>query len=228
MSRKGEIYSDYNLHKNNGNEILFKKSEWVPESCIQTKEESGILINPTLRESFARVMKLHTPVNDSCIVSVCTKTRPYQKSFKWSKIIRHGLDIKNDLIVLSDGGIIPRPFWHSYPYLTYTYTSHTPDDFLYSFTTFRRLLLFFRKHRYKKIVFFIRYTSRAREVCIKAGDVLLKKGLIEEYAILPTEAAYERDKIDKKGAGSIANECRTNSFNQLLHECEIKETGLLF
>lgn len=228
MTKKGEIYSDLNLPCNQGNELLFKKSEWVPEELIQPLRETELLINPTLRESFSRVMKLHVPEKDSCIVSVCTKTRPYNKSFKWGKIIRNFLDVNSELIVISGGGIIPRRFWHSYPYLTYTTKSPDLDDFVYSFTTYRRLIVFFRKHRYKKIVFFIRYTSRARAICIRAGEYLLKKGLIEEYAILPTKQAYDIDKIEKRGAGSITNECHTNSFNELMHECEVKKSGLLF
>ena len=149
---------------NQGSELLIPRNEWVPPKQIQGNDKI-VLTSPIIKKAFQKILDLHKMKNDTCFVSLCTSTRPYSKSLKWKKF-KESLD-NIDLIVCSNGGIIPLEFENCYPYLTYDAHGERKYDNLYIKITYARLKLFFEKFPYKNIIFNFRPNLRNRICALK-------------------------------------------------------------
>lgn len=171
---------------NAGSDLLIAKNKWVPEKEIQGTDEM-VLMHPMMEEAFQNIVKLHRPKHKVALVSLCTSTRPYSKSRKWKEFARlFGADA--DLIICSNGGIIPIEFENCYPYLTYDAHGQKKYDQLYCRVVYRRLMEFFGAHRYERIVFNFRPGLRNRASALKFKQMYDGK---TEVFILPTQGGYK-------------------------------------
>lgn len=171
---------------NQGSELLIPKNQWVAENMIQG-DEIKTLQSPVVEKAFKRILELHKPKHKIALVSLCTATRPYSKSRKWKTFIeKFGNDA--DMIICSNGGIIPIEFESCYPYMTYDAHGEGKWDKQYINTCYRRLNEFFKKFEYDKIIFNFRPGMRNR---------VAAQAFIRDYkgnakiAILPTVGTYK-------------------------------------
>ena len=166
-------------------DYLIPKSERVPveELC----GEENVLNSPIIEKAFRKILEEYKPKNDYVIFSLCTHTRPYIKSRKW-EMLDKCFGETCDLIVCSNGGIIPLEYMCCYPYLTYD-APHVPSgkyDELYCNIFERRLREFLNKNSWKKCIFLFIPDSRNYK----------RLKLIEEdfnnWLVLPTPEGYKR------------------------------------
>ena len=135
---------------NCGSEELIPKSEWVTPQDLEG--ELKVLNSPLMEKAFQKILTKFIPTHNVAFLSLCTATRPYSKSRKWN-VYNNYFGDKCDLIVTSNGGVIPQPFWECYPYMTYDAYSHE-DNGLYNKVLLRRLVEFFTKFdSYDTIIF---------------------------------------------------------------------------
>jgi hypothetical protein len=171
---------------NSGSDLLIPRNQWVPESEIQGRENK-VLHHPMVEQAFRRIIDLHKPKHKVCLVSLCTSTRPYSKSRKWSVFKQHFGD-KADLIICSNGGIIPIEFEECYPYMTYDAHGMSEFDNLYIRITYERLMKFFSVHHYDRIIFNFRPNLRNRKSALMFKKMYRGNS---EILILPTQLAYD-------------------------------------
>lgn len=170
---------------NQGRDFLIPKEEWVDESEIQGTDEM-VLNHPMMERAFNRIVETFTPHHKIALVSLCTATRPYSKSRKWKKFIEKFSD-NADMIICSNGGIIPIEYEDCYPYLTYDAHGMARYDKMYIQKIYERLMIFFTKHHYDVIVFNFRPSLRNRKSALKFVEDY--KGDSQIY-ILPTEETW--------------------------------------
>lgn len=176
---------------NKGNEMLFTKDEWVDPKLIQGTDKD-IIEAPIMVEAFERVLKQYSPKKDIALVSLCTKIRPYSQSPKWDIFMR--LFKKDaDLIVASNGGLVPEKFWYSYPYLNYDGQGPREYEQLYIDTLYDRIERFFTLHEYETIVFNFRPTLKN---VVSARRFKEKYGHMYNIHIIPDEETYNEIKLD--------------------------------
>lgn len=171
--------------ENIGSDRLIPKEEWIDKRHIQG-DEYKVMNNPIIHKAFNRILELHKPHHRTALVSLCTTSRPYSKSAKWKKFMEcFGKDV--DLIVCSNGGIIPIEFWECYPFLTYDAHGQSKYDRYYIQYVYRNLMKFFNKFNYDKIVFNFRPGLRNR-----IAAMAFKRDYTgnAEIIIVPTEKAY--------------------------------------
>lgn len=173
------------IKTNQGSELLIPKEEWISADKIQG-DEIKTLRSYIIERAFKRILELHKPKHKIALVSLCTATRPYSKSRKWKNFIELFGDYA-DMIICSNGGIIPIEFERCYPYLTYDAHGEGKWDKLYINVCYRRLNEFFYKYEYDKIIFNFRPNMRNR-IAAKAFRRDFEGS--SEIAILPTNEAY--------------------------------------
>lgn len=157
----------------------------MPEKEIQGNDEM-VLLHPMMEEAFEQVLKLHQPKHRTALVSLCTSSRPYSISPKW-KEFRKQFGEDADLIICSNGGVIPIEFEDCYPYMTYDAHGQKQYDKLYCHVVYRRLMKFFSSHHYDRIVFNFRPGLRNRLSALKFKENYTGNS---EIYILPTPEAY--------------------------------------
>lgn len=171
---------------NQGSELLIPRDQWVAAEDIQG-DEIKTLHSPVVERAFKKILELHKPKHKVALVSLCTATRPYSKSRKWKTFIeKFGDDA--DMIICSNGGIIPIEFESCYPYLTYDAHGEGKWDKVYINTVYRRLMEFFGKFEYETIVFNFRPGMRNRPAAQAFKRDYKGKARI---VILPTVEAYK-------------------------------------
>lgn len=172
---------------NCGKETLIPKNRWVNEDEIQGNDEK-VLKHPIINEAFEKIIEEFCPKHDTAFMSLCTATRPYSKSPKWKKFIELYSD-KADLIICSNGGIIPIEFEDCYPYLTYDAHGQKKYDDIYIEYTYNRLMKFFQNHHYKNIIFNFRPTLRNKIAALKFKENFHFYPV--NIYIVPTENTWE-------------------------------------
>lgn len=173
-----------------GGTALFKREEWIPASDINNEEK--ILMSPLMHESFDRIVQNFKPSKDTAFLSLCTASRPYDKSTKWKAFLKEFKD-RVDYIVVSNGGMIPKKYWGDFPYLTYDGGDHY-DVEMYQYIMFYRMITFFKKHRYKYVIANFRPNLINHEPAHKSLKLLKELGFIEDYAVIPDEETYNKAK----------------------------------
>ena len=181
---------DFNKKCNKGLETLIPRNEWVPEKEIQGTDEM-VLNHPMMEKAFRRIVELFKPKHEIALVSLCTSTRPYSNSRKW-KTFKNMFSNKVDLIICSNGGIIPIEFENCYPYLTYDAHGNKKYDEMYIKKIYERLCIFFERHKYKKIIFNFRPNLRNRISALKFIDNYNDSNT--KFYVLPSEEAYNKNK----------------------------------
>ena len=198
---------------NQGKELLIPKSEWVDCSEIQG-DEIKTLSSRVVEKAFKRILELHKPKHKTALVSLCTATRPYSRSRKWKKFNELYGDYA-DLIICSNGGIIPIEFEECYPYLTYDAHGEGKWDKLYIGVCYRRLRQFFSTFEYEKIVFNFRPNMRNR-IAARTFERNYKGNA--EIVILPTIQAYRKAQESGFPQGKMFPDLDTNVLNELTRE----------
>jgi hypothetical protein len=144
---------------NCGKEDLIPREKWVDESEIQGND-GLVLKSAVINEAFEQILTKHRPKHKIAFVSLCTSTRPYSKSPKWKRFKELFSD-DCDLIISSNGGIIPIEFEECYPYMTYDAPASPEFKELYINTLYNRLNRFFTTHHYDYIIFNYRPATRS-------------------------------------------------------------------
>lgn len=174
---------------NQGSELLIPKEEWIsPNEMLGQKK---VLNSPLLNKAFKRILELHKPKSNIAFVSLCTSTRPYSKSVKWQQFLKYKDDV--DLIVCSNGGIIPIDFEECYPYLTYDSLGEKKYDKLYTKKTYVKFKMFFEKFDYEYIIFNLRPSLAIRKSALLFKQ---KSDNSDNIFIYPSKETFLKAKKD--------------------------------
>jgi hypothetical protein len=143
-----------------------------------------------MERAFQRILKIYKPSHPIALVSLCTTTRPYSAGRKW-KTLKKQFGGVADLVISSNGGMIPIVYESCFPYLNYDAHGEPEFDDEYVKVMKRRMREFFTACRYDYIMFLFRPNLRNVRAASVVGPWLVEKGYTKEYAILPTEKQYE-------------------------------------
>lgn len=175
---------------NQGGTYLVPEAEWVPKEQIQGNDPL-VLGSPLMERAFQGILATHQPGRRIALFSLCTATRPYSLSRKWSRYVAE-FEPYADLIIHSNGGIIPIEYEGQYPYLTYDAHGEAQYDKQYIEVGIRRMKEFLTRHRYDYALFNFRHKMRNFKIAQVVGPWAKASGLIKDFAILPTKAQYEQ------------------------------------
>ena len=102
-----------------------------------------------------------------------------------------------DLIITSNGGVIPIEFENCYPYLTYDAHGEKKYDAPYIAKMIVRLEAFLRRFPYRFCLFHYRHNLRNVVAVTAVGRKLKAEGVIEDFAVLPVRQHYEQAQQEK-------------------------------
>lgn len=208
----GGTMTKHNLKVNCGTEYLIPKSEWVDPDELYG--EYKVLTSPIIEQSFNKILDDFVPQHNIAFLSLCTTTRPYNKSQKWKTFISE-FSSACDLIVCSNGGIIPQKYWECYPFLTYD-APHLNEDYTEDYIKFqyKHLVKFFSKFTsYDKIIFNFRPTLRNRV----AVNQFLETDISNQFEchVLPSEEVFNRAKARGFNRGLMVPDLDDYVMNEL-------------
>ena len=157
--------------------------EEIPFADMQG--EFNVLTNPIFDYAFERVLEQHEPKHSLAFLSLCAASN--DKSRKWKTYAKEFTNV--ELIVCSNAGVVPFDMWRRYyPYRSYDAPRAGGHwDELYVEKMYERLLMFFGKFKYERVIAnFIPTNERCLTACHKALGELRERGRIKSYAVLPT------------------------------------------
>lgn len=175
-----------------GGEYLIPRTEWGDIGDLHGNDED-ILKNVTMNKAFTQVLEKHNAFHKIALFSLCTATRPYSKSRKWGRYIRE-FEQYADLIIHSNGGIIPIEFEGQFPYLNYDAHGEKKFDNIYISIGIERMKMFLQRHKYEYLLFNYRHNMRNFQIAQAVGPWAKENGLIKDFFILPTKEQYMRSK----------------------------------
>ena len=169
--------------------------------------EGVLLENPLIDELSKKMREEYEPQHKYAIFSLCTSTRPYLNSPKWSAFYKN-FGESCDLVICSNGGIIPIEYQNCYPFKAYDAHGDSAYDELYKEKFKDRLdkFLALHAHKWDKIILSFLPSSRNREV-IKDYD----KGN-DKFYVVPSLEVYKR--IQEEGSPGV----NTMRFPQAAHQ----------
>ncbi len=194
-----------------GDEQLFTKYNWI--SADQLSGENKVLNSPLFHSAFNLILEKHTPTHSTAFLSLCTATRPYSLSKKWKKFISE-FENKADLIVVSNGGFVPREFWYSYPFLNYDAGEHQNDD-LYKTVMYDRMIKFFKTHRYEYVLANFSPKQRNQEPAEQSLVKLKADGFISDFMVIPDSDTYQEARSQGWVTGSMFPDLHPIIFKEL-------------
>jgi hypothetical protein len=194
-----------------GDQKLIQKHDWIPASDMDS--DGKILAHPLFDTTFERILEDYKPIHKTAFVSLCTVTRPYYYSRKWKKFIESFGDFA-DMIVGSNGGVIPRDYWNSYPFLNYDGFHDPKVDEEYKAKFGYRLEKFLRTHSYEYVIANFRPNQRNTPVIEELLPRLKADDIIKDYVIIPNEELYN----DVKCRGFPAGSCFPDLDDKVLNE----------
>lgn len=171
---------------------LFSKEEIASREDCKISELEGeekVLNSQAVDDAFERILADFKPKHNKVIFSLCSSSRPYITSLKWKSFHEHFGDVA-DLVICSNGGIIPIEYMCCFPFMEYdAHRANAGTDQLYKDKMKERLNKFLDKFGkdYEVIIYSFLPSSRNAEAIREmngAGGVLL-----------PTHEVY-RDIID--------------------------------
>lgn len=171
---------------------LFSKEEIASREDCKISELEGedkVLNSQAVDDAFERILADFKPKHNKVIFSLCSSSRPYITSLKWKSFHEHFGDVA-DLVICSNGGIIPIEYMCCFPFMEYdAHRANAGTDQLYKDKMKERLTRFLDKFGkdYEVIIYSFLPSSRNAEAIREmngAGGVLL-----------PTHEVY-RDIID--------------------------------
>lgn len=152
----------------------------------------GILLkNPLIDELSKKMREEYEPKHKFAIFSLCTSTRPYLDSPKWRAFYNNFGHVA-DLVICSNGGIIPIEYQYCYPFKTYDAHGDSKYDELYKQKFKERLDKFLELHAHKwdKIILSFLPSSRNREVVKDYGQGN------DKFYVVPSLEVYKRIQED--------------------------------
>ena len=181
---------------NQGSECLFTKDEWVDASELHGTDQT-VLTHPLMEEAFTRICSSHTKRNDTAVLALCTATRPYSSTPLW-RGIRDTVAGKADLVVTSNGGVVPIEFEEAYPFMTYDAPGSKEFDSQYISVLSSRLTTFLSIFKYKKIVAFFRPGRRnLRAVSIACNTTRTS------YVCVPSQTLWDILNLRMEGKSGV-------------------------
>lgn len=155
----------YNGYIYKERDYLIPSDEWL-EDNEQLAGELNVYNSPLIEKAFNKTIEDFIPSKPNLLITLCTHSRPYYKSPKFEKLINL-FGPTTDIIVGSNGGIIPRDYWECYPYLEYDAHREADYDALYLQKFKERLEIFMNKFasKYEKIVFLFTPNQRNYPIC---------------------------------------------------------------
>jgi hypothetical protein len=175
-----------------GGEYLLSKDKWGELESIQGCDPD-VLYSPVMIKAFNGIVSSHTMGRKIALFGLCTATRPYSMSRKWKQYITD-FEEYADLIICSNGGIIPIEFESQYPYLNYDAHGQSKYDKIYIEKGIERLKLFLQTHNYEYCLFNFRHNMRNYKIVETVGFWAKQKGYIRDYRIMPTKQQYEQSR----------------------------------
>lgn len=113
---------------------LFSESEIESRSDCRVEElcgEEKVLNSKVIDDAFERIMEDYKPSHKNVIFSLCSATRPYIGSPKWKAFYKNFGDVA-DLVISSNGGIIPIEYMCCFPFMQYdAHRANSGTDELY-------------------------------------------------------------------------------------------------
>jgi len=197
--------------KNEGDERLFSREEWIEEQEIQGSPEL-VFNSPLMNNAQERILEQFTPRHPIALVSWCTTSRPYTKSPKWKTFIKELSGV--DFLVASNAGIIPLEYEGAYPYLTYDAHHEREFDELFLIYMTRFFIRFFTLKQYDYVIINSspNQRQRKRKASLMAGRWLKKRNHIRDFEVCPSPEVYGRAKFN-------------TMFNQMFPDIEATVLG---
>lgn len=163
---------------------LIKENEEVSPDRLYM--DDVVLKEPLFELVFERILKDFKPKSRIALFSLCTKTRPYCKSYKWNLLTKK-FSNRADLIVSSSSGVVPIKYQYCYPFMQYgdahkKRKDQAEIDKLYIKIMIRKVKKFLTKFKYDLVIFNFLSTQRnyiaAVELCEWYRDKMKKKAVI--------------------------------------------------
>lgn len=160
---------------------LFSKEEIASREDCKISELEGeekVLNSQAVDDAFERILADFKPKHNKVIFSLCSSSRPYITSLKWKSFHEHFGDVA-DLVICSNGGIIPIEYMCCFPFMEYdAHRANAGTDQLYKDKMKERLTRFLDKFgkNYEVIIYSFLPSSRNAEAIREmngAGGVLL-------------------------------------------------------
>lgn len=178
--------------------ILNKPEDWLVPRDKRPLNNEGligedkILHNPLIDVLSKKMRDEYKPQHKYAIFSLCTTTRPYIKSLKWKTFYKNFGSVA-DLIICSNGGIIPIEYQKCYPFEVYDAHEDKKCSELYKEKFEERLDAFLKLHadKWDKIIFSFLPKSRNREVVNKYPAINKK------FYVVPSLDVYKRIFLEK-------------------------------
>jgi hypothetical protein len=201
-----------------GGSLLVPEADWGPLSGIQG-HDPDVLNSEVMERAFQSVIQGHTKGHNVVLFSLCTATRPYSLSRKWKVYLEH-FEKYADLVIHSNGGLIPIEAEGQFPYLNYDAHGEKKHDDLYIQVGIRRMKEFLTAHPYKYVLFNFRHNMRNYKVASVVGPWAKQAGLITDFVILPTKEQYLKSQAEGfVNAGfSMYPELWPRMFNPVLEQ----------
>ena len=207
-----------------GKDDIIPRDKWITPEDLHGEEK--VLNSPLMMEAFNFIIENYSTNNKIAFISLCTTSRPYYKSYKWYRIkkdFKKYFSIGIDLLVCSNGGIIPEKYWESYPYLSYDAHREPEYDDLYKDKLYERMIKFFSNIRFDYVIADFRPTQRNRTPVERALKVLKNEGIIIDYFISPSIEIFEKMKGVKEykgftAAGNMFPTFNPMSYYELIHK----------
>lgn len=162
-------------------DYLFSDEERAnrPDCAIEELHgEDKVLNSKVIDDAFERILNDFKPKHNKVIFSLCSSSRPYITSVKWKSFHEHFGDVA-DLVICSNGGIIPIEYMCCFPFMQYdAHRANAGTDQLYKDKMKDKLQRFLDKFgdNYEVIVYSFLPSSRNAEAIREmngAGGVLL-------------------------------------------------------
>ena len=174
-------------------DLLIPRSKFLSKTVLGGDAELLEDRTGIFGEAFERILDLHKPKHKIALFSLCTSDRPYSSSDKWSKYVE-GFSDCCDLIVFSNGGVIPLPFEHQFPFKTYD-AKAVPSKTVakcYREVVGGRIKTFLQAHHYDYVLFVVLMKNRLRPALNDLCASLKEEGNIQDFAVLPDKKWMER------------------------------------
>lgn len=204
-------------------DYLFSDKERISrEDCKEENlvGEEAVLNSKVIDDAFERILNDFKPKHNKVIFSLCSSSRPYITSLKWKSFHDHFGDVA-DLVICSNGGIIPIEYMCCFPFMQYdAHRENAGTDQLYKDKMKDKLQKFLDKFgdNYEIIIYSFLPSSRNAEAIREmngAGGVLL-----------PSNEVY-RDIIDNGCVGVNSRrypQCARQSIEEMAKHLGVEIT----
>lgn len=150
----------------------------VPRNVVETspwarpellKGEARVLSNPLIEQANQAILDQFQPQHPAVIFSLCSATRPYYRSPKWKMFLAE-FGSSADLVICSNGGVIPMQYAHCWPFMEYDARRvNARHDAEYKDMVVARITTFLARFPYRTIIHVYTPSSRNRAAILANG-----------------------------------------------------------